>query len=273
MPKHSFLTVSEKFLEYAEEAASYFENHGYTVHAEKAELGFPYTPTLVCRRTNTTIIVELSTRLVSERIDEWVAYAKSSGKDTRIALAFPPKIELSLEQETFLRERGVGFYSASGAGLSERIIPRDLNLTVSLPQIGSLPPRLRRELGSAYEQFEGSHWREAFEDACQALERASRQYLKTGVQRGRITLVTKKGNRTLTQKQIDKLTMGQLAEAFSQIQNQTQADSILGQTLAKINKDRVGVAHHKTRLRTEKSLRANVGQHMWSIIMALKQIR
>jgi hypothetical protein len=68
------------------------------------------------------------------------------------------------------------------------------------------------------------------------------------------------------------LTLGQLAEAFGQIQNQNHADSIVGKVLALLNKDRVGVVHHKTKWTTEARLRRNVGKHMWNVVAALKEL-
>ena len=68
------------------------------------------------------------------------------------------------------------------------------------------------------------------------------------------------------------MTMGQLADTFANIQNQNQADSLIGQTLKKLNRDRVGVVHHKGKARTETRLRTNVGQHMWAIVAALRRL-
>ncbi len=87
---------------------------------------------------------------------------------------------------------------------------------------------------------------------------------------GRITVLRKKGPVVLTAKQIDRMTMGDLAAEFARIQNQNHADSMIGQALAKINRDRVNVVHRKSKTTTERRLRVNVGQHMWTIVAALK---
>jgi len=68
------------------------------------------------------------------------------------------------------------------------------------------------------------------------------------------------------------MTMGQLAETFRNIQAQNHADNVIGRALATINRDRVGVAHHKRRKTTERRLRTNVGQHMWTIVAAMKEL-
>jgi len=74
----------------------------------------------------------------------------------------------------------------------------------------------------------------------------------------------------LAASQINKMTMGQLVHAFGLIQAQNHADSTIHKVLAILNKDRIGVVHHKKKAWTEKRLRTNVGQHMWKIVAALK---
>ena len=66
--------------------------------------------------------------------------------------------------------------------------------------------------------------------------------------------------------------MGRLAGVFAKIQNQNRADSLIGKTFNSINKDRIGVAHHKAKKVTENRLRKNVGNHMWSMINAFKVV-
>jgi hypothetical protein len=82
----------------------------------------------------------------------------------------------------------------------------------------------------------------------------------------------KTGAVRLTNQEIDRLTLGGLAATFVAIQAQNHADSIIGQALSRINKDRVGAAHFRARTRTERRLRANVGQHMWVIVAALREM-
>jgi hypothetical protein len=68
------------------------------------------------------------------------------------------------------------------------------------------------------------------------------------------------------------MTLGALAKAFGEIQNQTYKDSVAEKTLLIINKDRVNVVHHRTRANAERRLRVNVGKHMWAITEAAKVI-
>ncbi len=272
MPR-TFRTVSDDLLEHAEAVALDFELRGYRVRAEHRDPGFPYTPTLVSTRARTTVIADIVAEVDLGRVNTWVNYARSTGRDTRLSVCVSAQAQITQADETALQDRGVGLYISEPGRVIERLAPQDLALNVTLPELAALPPRVREWLGPVYEQFGRAQWREGFGDACQVLETEARRYLKRGIQRKRISLRTKTGNiRTLTAAQIDKLTMGQLAEAFSQIQSKTQADSVIGQVLARVNKDRVGVTHHKGKAVTETRLRRNVGQHMWCVVGGLKEL-
>ena len=63
--------------------------------------------------------------------------------------------------------------------------------------------------------------------------------------------------------------MGQLATEFNNIRAQDLNDSVIAKALGTLNRDRVGVVHHKRKAVTERRLRANVGKHMWVIAAAL----
>lgn len=268
-----FLTVAEELLEHAECIADFFEARGYTVKLEHMELGYPYTPTLRCRRTPTTILVELYAAIPHDRLAAWAAYARSSNRDTRVGLALPENTPRRPQDDAMLRELGIGLFLSDGTKTIEAIAPLDMALNIKLPELKTFSPKMRKVLGPVYEQFERSQWREGFEEACQAVEVLGRRYLTDGIGTGRITLVTKAGKgRSLTQAQIDKLTLGGLGEAFGQIQNQNYSDAAVAKVLTLINKDRVGVAHHKSKPATEARLRKNVGQHMWRVFAALKEL-
>ena len=271
MPR-TYKTIADELLAPAEIVAYDFETRGFTVRAERGELGFPYTPTFLCKRQTTTIIVELDSQIRRDRLQAWHRYCRSCGKDTRLAVCVPSSAVLPAEELAFLRQNGIGFYAAFADRLDEQNAPADLALNVQLPQLNTLPPGVRQLLGPAYEQFQRTHWREGFEDACQALETESRRYLKKWIRTGRITIIGKRGPLSLSNKQINKMTMGALAGTFKKIQAQNHADTIIGQALATINRDRVGVAHHKKRVATENRLRRNVGQHMWTIVAAMKEL-
>jgi hypothetical protein len=271
MPR-KFKTIADELLVHAEVVGDHFESRGFAVRVEKSELGFPYTPTFLCKRDATTIIIEVDGQLRQDRLEAWARYCRSCGKDTRLVVCLPSTIPIPADGIAILRQKGVGLYSALNDRLDELIAPADLALNVQLPEANTLSLPIRRALGGAYDQFQRTQWREGFEESCQTLEVEARRYLKKWSRTGRIKILRKKGPVTLTNAQIDKMTMGQLADTFRNIQAQNHADSVIGQALATINRDRVGVVHHKKRKVTERRLRANVGQHMWTIVAALKEL-
>jgi hypothetical protein len=271
MVSRTYRTVAVELVEYADVAADHFDTGGYKVYVERDEVGFPYTPTFVLKRRPTTLILEVSNKIQMDRLKDWVRYGKSCGSDTRIALCLPHTVNPA-EDVAKLRDQKIGLYLSSKDSVVEHLAPADLAFNVELPDRTALPPKVRELLGSAYDQFGRTQWREGFEDACYVLEAEARSYLKKWSKTGRIKILRKGVPITLLPRQIDRMTMGQLVVAFRRIQAQNHADSTVYKVLATLNKDRIGVVHHKKRARTEKSLRTNVGQHMWKIVAALKLI-
>ncbi len=277
MPRRSYKTVAVEVIEHADAFADHFEKHGYTCTVEKAELEFPYVPTLLLRRPPTTVILEVATSVQLDRLELWSRYCSSCSKDTRIAVGLTPTAKPSTGQITKLSRIGVGLYMIEGGAIHQLIAARDLALKVSLPDLRMLHPRIRKLLGSVYEQFDQSMWREGFEDACQAVETSARTYLKAYLRRetqlGHVAFTKTNGTPiSRTTAQIDKMTLGQLAIAFESIAVQNHADAIAAQSLKRLNRDRVGVAHFKRKPATERRLRDNVGRNMYTVIAALKAL-
>lgn len=266
------MTLSDDLVDLGEKAVEFFRLRGYKIHLEHKELGFPYTPAFVAKRQQTTIIVEVMSKLDHQKVESWVHFAKSVDKDTRLALVLA-ETDLPASEEENLRKYGVGAYIVRNGNLREVAIVQDLALNVSLPPLANLPGKLRPLLGPAYDQFERSQWREGFEEACQVLEREAKKYLWSGLKSGRVTIIGKKGKITFTKTKVNALTLGRLQREFSKIQNQNHADSQIEQALAKIVKDRNAVVHHKSKPSTERRLRKNVGRHMWVVIDALKFVK
>ena len=270
MPSRVYKTVAVGLEEYADIAADHFQTAGYRVRQEHEELGFPYTPTFLLQRRPITLVLEVSNRIQMERLRDWVKYAKSCGTDTRVAVCLPHTVVVTAEDAASLRDQRIGLFFSSKEGVVEQLAPADLALNVALPDRAALPQKLKELLGSAYDQFDRTQWREGFVDACYVLETESRTYLKKWSKTGRIKVLRKGVPTTLSVKQIDKMTMGQLVRAFGSIQAQNHADSQVHKALSALNRDRIGVVHHKKKAWTEKRLRTNVGQHMWKIVAALK---
>ncbi|HEX2051060.1 MAG TPA: hypothetical protein VHJ34_10595 [Actinomycetota bacterium] len=271
MPRHEYLTLADELIEYADTLAEYFEARGYRVRVEHSELNYPFTPTMECRRSSTTLIVELDVEIRLSRVEEWVRYARSCPRDTGVAIGLPHWATPTLKLETRLRDLGVGFYQIERDRAVELAPPRDLALRLELPDPMNLPRKVKQALGPAYDQFQRAQWREGFEDACKALETEARRYLKRGLRQGSIQILDSRGRtRHVSEDAIDRMTIGRLQETFVAIQNQTRTDAVLADALAKINRERVGVVHHKTR--TEPMLRRYVGQHIWTIVAALRAL-
>jgi hypothetical protein len=272
MAKRGYTTVSEWLLEHVRVAEENFEHRGYAVAREKQELGFPYAPTFLSKRQRTKVIVEVWERIQPARMEAWTAFARSATEDTRFAVCLPTATKCTPAEEKFIRDQGIGLYRCGEGELVEIFAPKDLAINVSLPRLADLPTKVRKLLGSAYELFDRSQWREGFDDACKILENTARKYFQTGCDRGRIKLIQKGKTVIPSRAAIRKLSLGGLATAFSEIQGQNYTDAIVGKTLDRTNPDRVESTHRKLHLRTEKRLRDHVGHHMWAIIEALKEL-
>jgi hypothetical protein len=273
MTRRSYVTLAAPLDETADAVADHLVARGYTISVEPSDLAFPYAPTLRARRQNTVVLIEVASRYLFDRLERWARYGKSCTSDTRVVVAMPESTNRKASDDERCRSLGVGLYVVGANGVSEAIPPLDLGVNVALPDIKGVPKRMREVIGPAYDLFDKGQWREGFEEACQAVEREARRYLKDGVGRGRIVVLTSKGNpRQLSPQAIDRLTMGQLKDVFAAIQNQRQADAIIHGVLDRLNRDRIGVVHHKAKGRTESRLRKNVGQHMWTVDGALRAL-
>jgi hypothetical protein len=268
-----FLTVPDELLECANLVADHFASRGHTVSVEPKETEYPYRPTLRCKRERTTMLVEAVPSLDLTKAEEWARYAKSASRDVRVALALPADVERSAADDQACRDLGVGLYAVSDARTAEVVAPMDLSLNLEPPAVKNLPKPVQKVVGAAYDQFDRAQWREGFEEICQQLERCARKYLKEGLASGRITLQRPGGAAWApTEAQVERMTLGQLKDAYAAIQNPNHVDSITATALKRINRDRVGVAHHKTKPATETRLRKNVGRHIWLAINTLREL-
>jgi hypothetical protein len=272
LTKPDFVTLAGDLFGAAELVEAYFEDKGYKVVREPEVLAYPYTPTLRCKRDRTTIVVEFDEVIRSERARDWVRYGCSLNTDFRVGVAFPASAPRDLEVEESLRSEKVGLYVA-GEPVTEVAMPHDLSLNMSLPELARLPPKIRKVLGPMYEQYEHSHWREAFESGCQAFETECRKYLKAAIASGRIKVLGDNGRpRKLSSATIDKMSLGTLAVAFSGIDAPNHADTALASILSEINPNRILVAHHKTKASSEARLRKYVGNDVWLFVAGLRKI-
>ena len=267
----SFQTVPNELVEAAQAAARDFHGKGYKIKVEPRELRFPSTPTMVCQRDHTTVIVEVDSKPPAKRLKDWRAFCRSCDRDTRIALVLPATTALPTNDLSTLRGDGIGVYSETSASeLTEIAPPLDLALNLELPELSAQPVRVRALLGAAYDQFARSQWREGFGDACQVLENEAKRYLVRDTRSTRIKVLKGGRPQTLTKKEIESMTLGQIKDTFERIISPSQTDSQIAQALKALNPDRIGEAHRKWRAVTERRLRRNVGQHMWVVVNLLK---
>jgi hypothetical protein len=268
-----FLTVPDDLLGIAAAAVDWLKSYGYTAKPEHHETGYPYTPTVHGKRGSATAFIEVDAQINLDRMKQWVAYGRSCGADTRIWCALAEDAKRSGKQDRELKSLGVGLLLIGDGKADETMAAKDLALGVELPDISTLPRRVQKKLGPVYEHFDRGEWREGFAEACLALEVAARKHLWKGVKAGRIVIVSKKGHQEqLTKSAIDKLTMGQLAQRFGLVLQQSRADRVIGDALKTVNPNRIGVTHHKSKAAVETKLRRDVGKQMWMIVGALKEI-
>jgi hypothetical protein len=266
----SFVTVSDDLEALADVLATHLEGYGYRLKIEEQKLEYPSTPTMVGRRSHTTLIVEVAARIELEKLMAWSAFAKSCPRDTRVALGMPSNPTDAAEHDK-LREEGVGLYVVQSGTVTEVLAGRDLAVSIGLPTLADYPTAVRRSLGAAFEQIGRGNWREGFEDACVALESEARRYLKRHMATGRIVIVNAKGIR-LTGTSVDRMTIGKLAATFLRIPTMNVSDSKIAGTLKQINDDRIRVAHKKGTGRAEAALRRNVGRMVWTITANMEEV-
>lgn len=219
------------------------------------------------------MIVEVLERLDRARLSEWLAYGHSAGHDFRVAINMSEALDNNLtpDDRTWLETQGIGLY-ITGAVVHQRNAPRDLALNIMLPNLSGAPRVLRELLSPSFEQVAGPDWREGFLSACEIFEDRARQNLLRGIQTGRIQLHTSRGPSNPTMRQVKRMTMGQLADAYARIQSQNHLDMQIRQGLARLNPDRVSATHRRRHAGTERRLRANVGRHLYTIFSVMRQL-
>jgi hypothetical protein len=274
MSTADFKTIPEELLFAAEAARSHLATQGYDVEVEGRHLGFPLTPALICKRGHQTLIVEVASSLDEKRVGRWIKYARSQTKDTRLSIVIRPQETIASRAMTFAAKQNIGLCVYDDDTLTEVRQPADLAVQIDLPELDDLPEVIRPILAPAFMKFAQQDWRDGLSDAYQAAEDHSREYLKTEIDAGRVTIVVRRSRRnvTLTAQDVNGMTLGQLKDSFGLISNQTHKEAIIHGTLETLNKIRPKLAHHKHSDATETALRASVGNHMYTVITCLEEI-
>ena len=247
---------------------AHLRGHGHAVKIEPQQLGYPSVPTFAAKRAQTTMFIQIGRNPKIAFLDAWTKYGKSCPRDTRIIFATDKQPTPSAIQ--FLQINRIGLYLYSAGQVVVLLPPHDLAINIGLPNLADFNRKVRRWLAPTYEEFERGDWSGGFEEACKLLEEKARIYFRVFSQSGRIMVMTKTGPSNISRQAIEKLTIGQLKDKFAMIVSPTGDDQQVGDALARINVDRICVAHKKNRATTVRRLRKNVGHHMWVIISALQ---
>ncbi len=264
-----YITVDHDLVPMADAICDWLEVAGYEIEIEPMKLGYPYRPTLRCRRQLRTLLVEIDKTANLERMKEWASYSRAQSSETLVAVAVPTgTIEDALVEA--LKVEGVGVYLRGDSNVTEMVVPRDQTVTPGLPALKRYNSAVRQELGGAYEKIRRGEWQDGFHDACQALERVARGHLIRRVESGRVVLTKKKG--VVTASEIEKASMGLLGEFYGKIAAPTHADTVVGAALKAINHDRVTVVHYREDPKRVAQLKRDWQGHIWCIADALKQL-
>lgn len=270
----TFNTVGTDLEGAATSAIGYFRGRGYAVRAEPYEFDYPMTPTIRCTRGRAKLFVDVTADFRESTVDAWIAYAKTRDHETSLALLVRTPPGLTMEEVAALRAKKVGLYSYGDGQITELVPPADLAVNISLPSLSQLQAADRKKLQPCFDKIDRGEWIDGFRDACQVLENKARELLKDGVRRSRISFVSEKGkSRNYTIARIGKMTQGQLAHAYGEIQNPTQLDIVLERALMRVNGARVKAVHKTHTAKNDAKIRVQVGQHLWTIVSAFKQIK
>lgn len=173
----------------------------------------------------------------------------------------------------FLSKERIGLWYLEQENIKQALPPHDLTMKVELPDLAHRSPKVRQLLSPVFDKFQHRDWKDAFTDACFELEALARKHMKDGIKSTRITVLDKKGQPVnFTNRKIDKLTLGQLAFHFENIQAPNAEDHALSHALTQVNKDRVDQIHHKKKKVTDNHLRKNVGKLMWLITDVVEKV-
>lgn len=261
-----FMLVPDDLLSFVVRYGQWLESQGYRLTVEPSDLEYPTTPVFRGRRNaGEDYFYEVSSVVDLKRAEEWAKYGRASHRDTRFVVAIAGNKPVPPATLTKLAELKVGLDIIAAATISSLLAPHDLSLNVDFP---SLPSHLRKTLGRAKDLWNRGEWKEAYEDACVVLTTKACEYLQKAVKAQRVTFVGANGNPiNYTEAQIGRMTLGQLEHAFDEIAAPTQNESRAAQAMARINPNRVTVAHfkHKSGKRLQ-NLRAKVGKDLIVIV-------
>jgi hypothetical protein len=268
-----FVLVPVDLLSAVVRYGQWLESQGYKLSVEPSDLEYPSTPVFRgYRNAGEDYFYEVSSVVDLKRAEEWAKYGRASQRDTRFIVAIAGKKPVPTATLAKLAELKVGLHVIGDASVSSLATPHDLSLNVEFP---ALPRGLHRALGHARDLWSRGEWKEAYEDACVALETQAREYLQKAVKAQRVTFANASGKPVrYVESKIAKMTLGQLEHAFAEITAPTQIESRATQAMSRINPRRITVAHfkHKSGKRL-RDLRSQVGKDLIVIVNTMTMLR
>ena len=269
-----FLTISDDLTHVAQDAYAHFENGGYDVQIEPSDIGFPTTPAFVATRGHERVIVEAIADFEKTRIKRWVDFCKSQTTDSRLCVVAYRPDGLEPQLIEFAGTHNVGLMVHNDANLVTMRPPVDLAVHAALPDLGDLKRSVRPILAPAFQKFAEGDWRDGLFAAYGEVEEAARSYLEDEIATGRIVLHqrVRRQRVQVTTADVQRMTLGKLAEMFGRIPNATHKEARIHQTLSLINDTRVGLAHRRRRAEVEVQVRTNAGQHIHAVTNCLEEL-
>lgn len=268
-----FVTVGSDLEAAALAAVGYFRDRGYSVKAEPYEFDYPRSPTIRCTKGKARLFVEVMAEYSPTVVDAWIAYSKTRDNETAVVILVRTPPGLPMDVVTALRAKRVGIFSFGENGIVEVTAPSDLAVNIAIPSLDGLKSCYKSKLRICFDKMVGGEWLDGFRDACQVLEESARELLRDGMKRGRVAFV-KRGKRTnYVASRIGRMTLGQLAHAYAEVQNPTQVDVAMRRALEMINGARIKVVHQTSKARNNAGVRVRVSQHLWTIVSALRQVK
>lgn len=274
MAKPDFKTIPDELMHVAYDVYDHYDNSGHDVDVEVNEIGFPSTPAMLCRRNHTTTIIEIASQIDDKRFRRWVNFAKSQTKDTRFVVVLRSSNGADATSLKFATDHQVGLIIHNDEVITVVCNSSDLAVHATLPDLKDLKKSVGRVLAPAFSKFKGDDWRDGLFEAYAEVEQHARDYMAESINAGRMVVEkrSKSGVKTYTPADIEKMTLGALKDAFSLIKVPTHKDTRIGQTLALINKTRIGLAHKRKKAEVEAEVRIHVGQHMHAVVSCLEDL-